>query len=208
MILLSLERKPFCRNHRDMDLTRSDSLCSNRSRYANPWLHDTTVLWQEPLRFSFVLLFVLILLLECVFNDGAFDQIILGGKKMHIPFSKFVKNWQNLGLSSGIRNWTPESQVGSLWSLRIKIARMSKSKVTLSCLSVFISMIFSMIIIFWEMTPSRTPSRSLLRVCAYTRANTSLCNQLALVHHEDGGDTILRNVGSYKSHTASSPRRW
>jgi hypothetical protein len=36
---------------------------------------------------------------------------------------------------------------------------------------------------------------------------TSLCNQLALVHPEDGGDTILRNVGSYKSHTASSPRR-
>jgi hypothetical protein len=34
-----------------------------------------------------------------------------------------------------------------------------------------------------------------------------LCNQLALVHPEDGGDTILRNVGSYKSHTASSPRR-
>jgi hypothetical protein len=28
-----------------------------------------------------------------------------------------------------------------------------------------------------------------------------------LVHPEDGGDTILRNVGSYKSHTASSPRR-
>jgi hypothetical protein len=30
---------------------------------------------------------------------------------------------------------------------------------------------------------------------------------LTLVHPEDGGDTILRNVGSYKSHTASSPRR-
>jgi hypothetical protein len=29
-----------------------------------------------------------------------------------------------------------------------------------------------------------------------------------LVHPEDVGDTILRNVGSYKSHTASSPRRW
>jgi hypothetical protein len=37
---------------------------------------------------------------------------------------------------------------------------------------------------------------------------TSLCNLLALVHPEDGGDTILRNVGSYKSHTVSSPRRW
>jgi hypothetical protein len=36
---------------------------------------------------------------------------------------------------------------------------------------------------------------------------TSLCKLLALVHPEDGGDTILRNVGSYKSHTVSSPRR-
>jgi hypothetical protein len=35
----------------------------------------------------------------------------------------------------------------------------------------------------------------------------SLCNLLALMHPEDGGDTILRNVGSYKSHMASSPRR-
>jgi hypothetical protein len=29
-----------------------------------------------------------------------------------------------------------------------------------------------------------------------------------IVHPEDGDDTILRNVGSYKIHTASSPRRW
>jgi hypothetical protein len=36
---------------------------------------------------------------------------------------------------------------------------------------------------------------------------TSLCNLLALVHPEDGSDTILRNVGSYKSHTVSSPTR-
>jgi hypothetical protein len=36
---------------------------------------------------------------------------------------------------------------------------------------------------------------------------TSLCHLLALMHPEDGGDTILRNVGSYKSHTVSSPRR-
>jgi hypothetical protein len=28
------------------------------------------------------------------------------------------------------------------------------------------------------------------------------------VHPKDGGDTILRNVGSYKSHMVSSPRRW
>jgi hypothetical protein len=53
-----------------------------------------------------------------------------------------------------------------------------------------------MIIIFWEMTP-----------CGSDK-NTSLCNLLALVHPEDGGDTILRNVSSYKSHTVSSPRRW
>jgi hypothetical protein len=43
--------------------------------------------------------------------------------------------------------------------------------------------------------------------------NNSLCFILAgflfglLFYPEDGGDTILRNVGSYKSHTASSPRR-
>jgi hypothetical protein len=57
-----------------------------------------------------------------------------------------------------------------------------------------------MIIIFWEMTVSyeSVPIQEL---------TTSLCNLLALVHPEDGGDTILRNVGSYKSHTVSSPRR-
>jgi hypothetical protein len=51
-----------------------------------------------------------------------------------------------------------------------------------------------MIIISYEFVPTQ-------------ELTTSLCNQLALVHPEDGGDTILRNVGSYKSHTASSPRR-
>jgi hypothetical protein len=45
------------------------------------------------------------------------------------------------------------------------------------------------------------------RVAAYTRAYYFALYLLALVHPEDGGDTILRNVGSYKSHTASSPRR-
>jgi hypothetical protein len=59
-----------------------------------------------------------------------------------------------------------------------------------------------MIIIFWEMTPcvsyESVPIQEL---------TTSLCNLLALVHPEDGGDTILRNAGSYKSHTVSSPRR-
>jgi hypothetical protein len=51
-----------------------------------------------------------------------------------------------------------------------------------------------MIIIFYEFVPIQ-------------ELKTSLCNQLALMHPEDGDDTILRNVGSYKSHTASSPRR-
>jgi hypothetical protein len=41
----------------------------------------------------------------------------------------------------------------------------------------------------------------------YTRAYYFALYLLALVHPEDGGDTILRNVGSYKSHMASSPRR-
>jgi hypothetical protein len=31
--------------------------------------------------------------------------------------------------------------------------------------------------------------------------------RLVVVHPEDGDYTILRNVGSYKSHTVSSPRR-
>jgi hypothetical protein len=61
---------------------------------------------------------------------------------------------------------------------------------------------YLMIIIFWEMT---IVSYESLPVQELT---TSLCNLLALVHPEDVGDTILRNVGSYKSHTASSPRRW
>jgi hypothetical protein len=47
-----------------------------------------------------------------------------------------------------------------------------------------------------------------LRVAAYTSAYYFALYLLALVHPEDGGDTILRNVGYYKSHTASSPRRW
>jgi hypothetical protein len=63
-----------------------------------------------------------------------------------------------------------------------------------------------MIIIFWEMTALYcTVSYESLPVQELT---TSLCNLLALVHPEDGGDTILRYVGSYKSHTVSSPRRW
>jgi hypothetical protein len=59
-----------------------------------------------------------------------------------------------------------------------------------------------MIIIFWEMTPVSYESLPVQEL------TTSLCNLLALVHPEDGGDTILQTVGSYKSHTAPSPRRW
>jgi hypothetical protein len=45
------------------------------------------------------------------------------------------------------------------------------------------------------------------RVVVYTRAYCFALYLLVLGHPEDGGDTILRNVDSYKSHTASSPRR-
>jgi hypothetical protein len=55
-----------------------------------------------------------------------------------------------------------------------------------------------MIIIFWEMTPCGSYKN---------RRFGGSYRLLALLHPEDGGDTILRNVGSYKSHTASSPRR-
>jgi hypothetical protein len=90
-----------------------------------------------------------------------------------------------------------------------------------------------MIIIFWEMTPCGSyknrrfggsyrlhlqdvrvqastervvSSYDIIGVAVYTRVYHSLC-LLVLVHPEDGGDTILRTVGSYKSHTVSSPRR-
>jgi hypothetical protein len=59
-----------------------------------------------------------------------------------------------------------------------------------------------MIIIFWEMTPCGSYESVPIQ-----ELTTLLCDQLALVHPEDGGDTILRNVGSYKSHTVSFPRR-
>jgi hypothetical protein len=54
-------------------------------------------------------------------------------------------------------------------------------------------------IIFWEMTPSGS----------YTNRQVggSYLYLLVLVHPEDGGDPILRNVGSYKTNTASSHRR-
>jgi hypothetical protein len=65
-----------------------------------------------------------------------------------------------------------------------------------------------MIIIFWEMTPCGSyKNRRILRVVAYTRAYYFALYLLALVHPEDGGETIPRNVGTYQSHTASSPRR-
>jgi hypothetical protein len=66
-----------------------------------------------------------------------------------------------------------------------------------------------MIIIFWEMTSCGSyKNRRFYESLPVQELTTSLCNLLALVHPEDGGDTILRNVGSYKSHTVSSPRRW
>jgi hypothetical protein len=80
-----------------------------------------------------------------------------------------------------------------------------------------------MIIIFWEMTPCGSYKNRrfggsyrlhlqgawvFYESVPIQELTTSLCNLLALVHPEDGGDTILRNVGSYKSHTVSSPRRW
>jgi hypothetical protein len=79
-----------------------------------------------------------------------------------------------------------------------------------------------MIIIFWEMTPCGSyrnrrfgglyrlhlqGARVSYESVTIQELTTSLCNLLALVHPEDGGDTIIRNVGSYKSHTVSSPRR-
>jgi hypothetical protein len=64
-----------------------------------------------------------------------------------------------------------------------------------------------MIIIFWEMTPCGSYPTVSYESLPTQELTTSLCNLLALVHPEDGGDTILRNVGSYKSHTVSSPRR-
>jgi hypothetical protein len=85
-----------------------------------------------------------------------------------------------------------------------------------------------MIIIFWEMTPCgsyknrrfggsyrlhlqdarvRAGYRVSYESVPIQELTTLLCNLLVLVHPEDGGDTILRNVGSYKSHTVSSPRR-
>jgi hypothetical protein len=68
-----------------------------------------------------------------------------------------------------------------------------------------------MIFIFWEMTPCGSYKNRRFRggyeSLPIQELTTSLCNLLALVHPEDEGDTILRNVGSYKSHTMSSPRR-
>jgi hypothetical protein len=60
-----------------------------------------------------------------------------------------------------------------------------------------------MIIIFWEMTPCGSYKNR--RFGGSYRLH--LQGALALVHPEDGGDTILRNVGSCKSHMVSSPRR-
>jgi hypothetical protein len=72
----------------------------------------------------------------------------------------------------------------------------------------------TMIIIFWEMTLCGSyknrrfgGSYTVFYESLPIQELTSLCNLLALMHPEDGGDTNHRNVGSYKSHTVSSPRR-
>jgi hypothetical protein len=69
-----------------------------------------------------------------------------------------------------------------------------------------------MIIIFWEMTACGSYKNRRFGVSyepvPIQELTTSLCNQLALMHPEDGGDTIILNVGSYKRHTVSFPRRW
>jgi hypothetical protein len=75
-----------------------------------------------------------------------------------------------------------------------------------------------MIIIFWEMTPCGSYKnrrfggsyRLHLQGERDEQVQSLLFRSVParLVHPEDGGDTILRNVGSYKNHTASSPRRW
>jgi hypothetical protein len=65
-----------------------------------------------------------------------------------------------------------------------------------------------MIIIFWEMTPCGSyKNRRFGGSLPIQELTTSLCNLLALVHPDDGGDTNLRNVASYTSHSESSPRR-
>jgi hypothetical protein len=58
-----------------------------------------------------------------------------------------------------------------------------------------------------EQVQSEIVSSCIPRVAAYTRAYYFAMYLLALVHPEDGGETILRNVSSYKSHTVSYPRR-
>jgi hypothetical protein len=68
-----------------------------------------------------------------------------------------------------------------------------------------------MIIIFWEMTPCGSYKNRRFGGVSYEflpiqELTTSLCNQFALVHPEDGGGTILRNVGSYKSHCVISQK--
>jgi hypothetical protein len=54
-----------------------------------------------------------------------------------------------------------------------------------------------MIIIFWEMTPCGS----------YKNRRFGGSYRLHLQGERDVGDTILLNVGSYKSHTVSFPRR-
>jgi hypothetical protein len=55
----------------------------------------------------------------------------------------------------------------------------------------------------WRMLSSRT-WRSMFRLLVTANAVPSFADSC---HSDDGGDTFLRNVDSYKSHTESHPRR-
>jgi hypothetical protein len=55
----------------------------------------------------------------------------------------------------------------------------------------------------WDMTPFGSCKNR-----RFGRTHRLRCSQLAdSMHPDDGGDTFLRNVVSYKNHTASHPRR-
>jgi hypothetical protein len=63
--------------------------------------------------------------------------------------------------------------------------------------------------VLWDITPcdSCTNRRSCL--CSVLRLLvTANIAPSSLIHPDDGYDTFLRNVGSYKSHTSSHLMRW
>jgi hypothetical protein len=48
----------------------------------------------------------------------------------------------------------------------------------------------------------------IIRVRRISEAGTLAVSSDGYFYPDDGGDMFLRNVGSYKSHTMSHPRRW